>query len=356
MKFVVLEELKYTKNEILEIINNLFEATKETLKNIKPTLIQEIDEEAALRKKGDEDLDNKFMGLLRDQNDEEAALRKKGDEDLDNKFMGLLRDQNDELKSLQSISGTVFKSALLDFCYPVGSIYWSGNSTNPSELFGGTWNQIKDRFIWAKGDDDSLNATGGSKTVTLSVANLPSHTHSFTPSGTVSSHFHGLNNHTHRFRPRGSVSVTSNPTFSGSLSLSDAYARAYGYFLVYQNNLPVSEDIAKQGIGFWTNELKDGNQAVRSAAGESKYDGVVLRKVNMTAPVTGTATVSRAGISGGGYSFSGIRDYTEVSNGNTTSAAPTFTGTNGTTSSVGSGTAIDKMPPYIVKYCWERVS
>ena len=266
-------------------------------------------------------------------------------------------DKIDELlKSLQSVSGTVFKSALLDFCYPIGTIYWSGNSMNPSELFGGSWIQIKDRFVWAKGDDDSLNATGGSKTVTLTVANLPSHSHSFTPNGTVSSHSHGLNNHTHSFVPSGTVSVTTNPTFSGSLSLSNAYAKAYGYFLVYQNNLPSTEDAAKQGIGFWTNELKDGNQAVRSAAGESKYDGVVLRRVNMTAPVTGTATVSSIGVSGGKYSFSGNSGSTGGSNGNTTSTAPIFTGTNGTTSSVGSGTAIDKMPPYIIKYCWERTA
>lgn len=31
--------------------------------------------------------------------------------------------------------------------YPIGSIYMSVNSTNPGELFGGTWEQIQGRFL-----------------------------------------------------------------------------------------------------------------------------------------------------------------------------------------------------------------
>jgi hypothetical protein len=46
--------------------------------------------------------------------------------------------------------------------YPVGSIYLSVNNTNPGTIFGGTWEQIKDRFLLACGSTYSNGSTGGS--------------------------------------------------------------------------------------------------------------------------------------------------------------------------------------------------
>lgn len=69
------------------------------------------------------------------------------------------------------------KPVLLDLIYPVGSIYWSKNATNPSNLFGGTWVQIKDRFILAAGSNYKINTTGGSATHKLTASEMPSHTH-----------------------------------------------------------------------------------------------------------------------------------------------------------------------------------
>lgn len=62
--------------------------------------------------------------------------------------------------------------SLLDFIYPVGSVYISVNSTDPGKLFGGTWQQIKDRFLLSAGDTYAAGSTGGS-----AKATLPSHTH-----------------------------------------------------------------------------------------------------------------------------------------------------------------------------------
>lgn len=57
--------------------------------------------------------------------------------------------------------------------YPVGSIYMSYNSTSPASLFGGTWTQIKDRFLVGAGNSYSAGNTGGSNSVTLTGAHLP---------------------------------------------------------------------------------------------------------------------------------------------------------------------------------------
>lgn len=85
----------------------------------------------------------------------------------------------------------LFNAKMLEI-YPVGAIYMSASSTNPSNLFGGTWVQIKDTFLLAAGDtytaDDGTHttATGGEATHKLTVSEMPSHTHTQNP------HRHGL--------------------------------------------------------------------------------------------------------------------------------------------------------------------
>ena len=69
------------------------------------------------------------------------------------------------------------KVKLFDLIYPVGSIYTSTNPTSPATLFGGTWEQIKDRFLYtASGGSTDI---GGASTVTLKTNNIPSHNHTF---------------------------------------------------------------------------------------------------------------------------------------------------------------------------------
>ena len=53
-------------------------------------------------------------------------------------------------------------SDMLSRIYPVGSIYMSVTSASPADLFGGTWERIKDRFLLASGDSYAAGSTGGS--------------------------------------------------------------------------------------------------------------------------------------------------------------------------------------------------
>lgn len=71
---------------------------------------------------------------------------------------------------------------LSDIIYPIGSIYLSVASTNPSEYFGGTWEQIAKgcTLVGVDTNDADFNIvkkTGGEKTHALTVAEMPSHKH-----------------------------------------------------------------------------------------------------------------------------------------------------------------------------------
>lgn len=89
----------------------------------------------------------------------------------------------------QNVHGSINCSSLyindvqmLDYMYPIGSIYTSTNSTSPAELYGGTWT------TWGSGrvpvgvdtsdsDFNTVEKTGGEKRHTLSVNEMPSHAH-----------------------------------------------------------------------------------------------------------------------------------------------------------------------------------
>ncbi len=73
--------------------------------------------------------------------------------------------------------GAIKKSDLLDFVYPVGSIYMSVNNVSPQTFLGGTWVQLKDRFLLGAGDKYSAGSTGGEAAHKLTVAEMPIHSH-----------------------------------------------------------------------------------------------------------------------------------------------------------------------------------
>ena len=107
-----------------------------------------------------------------------------------NKFE-LDQEGNLTVRSIKAVDGIALNNAILSSIYPVGSIYMNVNSTNPGSLFGGVWEQLKDRFLLATGDTYQNETTGGEAVVSLTAANLAPHAHGFT--GTTD----GNGNHSH---------------------------------------------------------------------------------------------------------------------------------------------------------------
>ena len=75
--------------------------------------------------------------------------------------------------------------------FPVGAIYMSYTSTSPASFIGGSWAQIQGRFLLAAGSGYTATKTGGETEHTLTVNEMPSHTHYVYGSG-WDSRFDGL--------------------------------------------------------------------------------------------------------------------------------------------------------------------
>ena len=54
----------------------------------------------------------------------------------------------------------------IDQIYPVGSLYFSVNNTDPGTLFGGVWQRIEDTFLLCAGSTYAAGTTGGAASVT----------------------------------------------------------------------------------------------------------------------------------------------------------------------------------------------
>ena len=214
---------------------------------------------------------------------------------------------------VEEIANTKTNTTLATWCpFPVGAIYMSTTSANPSTFWTGTTWQA---FATGKTivgidtsdtDFNSVNKTGGSKEVVLTVPNLPSHnhtvgdnSHSHTANG-VGDHSHTLNDHSHYIAPH-------------------QHAASWG---------------EKNKTGYWGNY-----GALNSYTGSNATDG--NNNMFLTSPVDQWTN----GAGAVGMSGSGAHSHTI----NATTHSHTLSNT-------GSNTAHSNLQPYIVTYIWKRIS
>lgn len=178
--------------------------------------------------------------------------------------------------------------------YPIGSIYISVNNVSPASLFGGTWQQIKDRFLLGVGDTyKGVKQTGGEASHVLTADEMPSHNHA--------------------------TSLTTNGAHNHSVTISSNGSHKHGF------SHPLDEfgfDVTGGGAG----------PRQRGAYGDNyPYNNNVINtesKMKTAGDHSHTATVG--------------------SNGGHTHTA--------TSASVGGGKAHNNMPPYFTVFMWVRLA
>lgn len=88
-----------------------------------------------------------------------------------NDLTGVINNLNNDISNLNNVVDALTPA--------IGEIYITTSNENPSVKFGGTWEQIKDTFLLASGDIYSAGSVGGEATHTLTVEEMPAHSHTY---------------------------------------------------------------------------------------------------------------------------------------------------------------------------------
>ena len=209
--------------------------------------------------------------------------------------------------------------------YPIGSIYTSVSPTSPATLFGGTWERFGNGKVLAGVDESddafkTVEKTDGSKTHTIAVGNLPSHAHTYTPSGTIGN-TGGGKSHTH------SVSNTSATRYTNNTGAhTHSWSTKWRYGHVSSREWPL--------VGTGHNGGSDGDYKPNTTSAGSHSHTVTDYYANTT---TGDHTLTVDQMPSHNHTFTG-----------------TASSTTGCTDC--NGTALNTQDPYITVYMWKRTA
>lgn len=245
------------------------------------------------------------------------------------------------------VSGTTASISILNYAYPIGSIYLTINSANPSTYFGGTW------VAWGTGrvpvgvdtNDSNFNTvekTGGSSaiqshshSVSITSGNQSAdHTHSY-------SHTHGID-HTHTYSHTHTTPETactvSTPTLTGSWNNnSSRFPGTTSFSGVFAN-------VSASRSNYW-------NRTSSSASNTVGFSINATHTHTATVPAM-TTNSQNTSTTGGASNTSTTSQSTSTSGGQSVNHTHTVSGNTGNT---GSGSA-GNLQPYITCYMWKRTA
>lgn len=239
--------------------------------------------------------------------------------------------------------------------YPVGTIHLSMNSANPSTylICGGTWELVSKGRALVGYDSDTRPAGSvfGASTVTLSVNNMPQHSHSVSLSGgghthnatvSISAFDYGTKTTNSFDYGTKTTNTTGNHNHVGSGSTSAA--GAHNHRLTYEAGGGLSERPAM----VWSSR---NDQSWYSADVVCEVAGSHSHSFSVTTNTTGNHNHT-VGIGAHSHTV-GIGSHTH--NGTVAVSSSEHTH-SGNTNSVGGGQAFNIEQPSFVLYVWQRTA
>lgn len=94
--------------------------------------------------------------------------------------------------TVEALGSALAQKPDLSSVYQVGDIHITTSTASPASIYGGTWEQIRDRFLLAAGSTYAAGTSGGEAAHTLTANEIPSHYHDMAQQNTSAPNKLGL--------------------------------------------------------------------------------------------------------------------------------------------------------------------